>query len=128
MRSKTTVVALFFIVSTLVTAWVLDRAFTSLMGLARFNNAPILGDRFTTSTLAAVVVAAAVAFVLWSRPKSKTFVGEVIDELYKVNWPGWGETKVSTVVVIVTSLIAAAILGVFDITFGYLAANNLFLD
>ena len=127
MRSKTTVVALFFIACTLVSAWVLDRAVASGMSLARINNAPILGDRFTTSTLAAVVVAAAVAFVLWSRPKSKTFVGEVIDELYKVNWPDWGETKVSTLVVIVTSLIAAAILGVFDVTFGYISANNLFL-
>ena len=127
MRSKNTFVGLFFIVSALVLAWALDAALSAVFAATRVTNTAILGDRVTLSTLIAIVVAAITMFVLWSRPKSKGFVAEVVDELYKVNWPDWAETKVSTMVVIVTSLIAAAILGVFDITFGWLSQNNLFL-
>lgn len=127
MRSKSTFVALFFIVAGVITALVLDRAFASLFAVVGVANTELLGARFTLSTAAALVVAGAGAFVAWSHPKSKTFTTQVVDELYKVNWPDWAETKVSTFVVVVTSLVAAAILGVFDITFGWLAQNNLFL-
>jgi preprotein translocase SecE subunit len=127
MKSKSTFVGLFFVAAALVVAWALDRALAAIFAAARVTNTELLGERFTLSTVIALVVAAGTAFVLFSRPKSKGFVGEVVDELFKVNWPDWAETKVSTLVVIVTSLIAAAILGVFDITFGWLSQNNLFL-
>ena len=127
MKSKSTFVGLFFVAATLVVAWALDRAFAAGFAAARVTNTELLGERFTLSTVIALVVSLALAAYLWSRPKSKGFVTEVVDELYKVNWPDWAETKVSTLVVIVTSLIAAAILGVFDITFGWLSQNNLFL-
>ena len=49
-----------------------------------------------------------------ARAKIKRIANEVVGELAKVTWPSREETQVSTVVVIVTSLIAAVIVGSFD--------------
>ncbi len=43
-----------------------------------------------------------------------TFLREVWAELKKVTWPTWVEVVGSTVVVILTSLLFAAIIGVWD--------------
>ncbi|KPK15008.1 MAG: hypothetical protein AMJ62_11195 [Myxococcales bacterium SG8_38] len=46
--------------------------------------------------------------------KTHTFVVEVCVELSKVTWPARKETWSQTIVVIIVSVIAAIILGVFD--------------
>lgn len=48
------------------------------------------------------------------------FFRSVVAELKKVNWPSRRETFVYTVVVIVTCLVLATVLGVFDILFKFL--------
>lgn len=42
------------------------------------------------------------------------FLGEVRTELKKVTWPTWIEVFSSTIVVIITTLIFAALIGVWD--------------
>lgn len=118
MRQKTWV-GLFFIVAGLIVAFVLSLALQSLFAALRVTDSEILGERITLTGVLALLVAAlaAVGCAMW--PKTKSFVEHVIDELYKVNWPSWDETKISTAVVIVTSIISAVILGAFDITFGW---------
>ena len=85
--------------------------------------AALLGDRVTVSLGLGVLVAAAlaVAFYLW--PSSSRYLHEVGTELVKVNWPTWSETKVNTLVVVVTSVIAALILGFFDTTFLWISSS-----
>jgi preprotein translocase subunit SecE len=117
-RNKTWV-AIFFVAAALVVGWVLHLAAQSVFAALRITDSPILGDRVTMTTLLGFAVAAAIAVGLYMWPKTQTFVTEVAAELNKVNWPTWSETKVNTLVVVVTSVIAALILGVFDITFGY---------
>ncbi len=51
---------------------------------------------------------------LWRHPKVNPLVGEIVAELSKVTWPNRKELSASTVVVIVLSVIAAIILGLFD--------------
>lgn len=118
MRQKTWV-GLFFIVAGLVVALVLGLALQSLFASLRVTDTEILGERVTLTRVLAILVAggAAIGCYLW--PKSKSFVDHVMEELDKVNWPSWGETKVNTAVVIVFSVISAVILGAFDITFGW---------
>ena len=71
------------------------------------------------STLLASAAAALVAVVatirLYNNESINRLSYEVVGELSKVTWPSRKETQVSTGVVIVTSVIAAAILGVFDL-------------
>lgn len=54
------------------------------------------------------------AFALYRHPRVYQLAHEVVSELSKVTWPSKDETYYSTVVVIVTSVIAALYCGVFD--------------
>jgi preprotein translocase SecE subunit len=65
-------------------------------------------------TVIALALGAVGAAALYRTPKVKRVAYEVVSELAKVSWPSRKETQVSTVVVIVTSLIAAIIVGSLD--------------
>jgi len=121
MKTKSTLVGIFYVVAGIITAWVLATAFATLFGTLRVNDTPVLGDKVTLTRLLGVLVAGVVAAGCYMWPKTRNFVGDVAEELNKVNWPSWAETKVSTAVVIIFSVISAAILGVFDITFQILS-------
>ncbi len=58
--------------------------------------------------------AAALGIYLWRHPKVNSLVVEIVVELSKVSWPTRKELSASTVVVIVLSIIASIILGLFD--------------
>ena len=58
--------------------------------------------------------ACALAFYLWRHPKVNRLAVEIVTELSKVTWPTRKELSASTVVVIILSVIAAIILGLFD--------------
>lgn len=66
------------------------------------------------ATVLSGAVAVAVAIGLYRHEKSHRMVVDVVSELSKVTWPSRKETYASTIVVIVTSIIAAAIVGSFD--------------
>ncbi len=117
MRQKTTFVALFFVVASLLTAWVLHKALQAIFLAAEVQNRPLLQDRLPVSLLLGLLIAAAAGAFCFMNATLHKRVTEVFDELDKVNWPSWAETKVNTMVVIATSVIAAMILGVFDATF-----------
>lgn len=98
--------------------------FAKIFGaLAYAADAPdpaLLGSQFTLSTLLGFIVGAGAAiFALKHRP-AYTFAEEVVAELRKVTWPDRKDTQTATVVVIVTTLIIAAILGVFDLVWAKL--------
>ena len=121
MKTKSTLVGIFFVVAGIIIAWVLATAYTTLFAALRWNDPPIVGDRVTLTRLLGGGTAVLVAAGCFMWPKTKNYIGDVAEELNKVNWPSWAETKVSTLVVIITSVIAAMILGVFDITFQILS-------
>ncbi len=60
------------------------------------------------------LLAAAISIGLYKAPKVHQFSHEVATELSKVSWPNRDETWRQTVVVIVVSIVAAIILGIFD--------------
>lgn len=127
MGSRNTFVALFFVATALLLTLVLDNALQGIMALSDVPNPALLGDRFTLSTLIGLALSVGAALWCWVNPKTKNFISESVDELGKVSWPDWAETRMNTVVVIVFSFIAAAILGVFDSVFSWLTNNQLFL-
>jgi preprotein translocase subunit SecE len=47
--------------------------------------------------------------------RTRTFVGEVIEEIKKVTWPDWPQLKNSTFVILVFVFIVAAIIWVMDL-------------
>jgi preprotein translocase subunit SecE len=65
-------------------------------------------------TAFSAVIAIGATIALYRNERVHTLVIDVVAELDKVTWPSRRETYASTIVVIVTSLIAAAIIGAFD--------------
>lgn len=117
MRQKSTLVALFFLITGVIAAFVLHLAAQSAFAALRITDTALIGDRVTLSVVLGVVLGLGGAFVAFSMAKTKTVIGEVMDELNKVNWPAADETRMNTLVVVVTSVVAAVILGFFDFIF-----------
>ncbi len=128
MRSKGTWVALFYVVSTLLVMLVFNLALSETFAYFRKEDMALLGPRFTICTLIALILSGSIAiYTAFINQKARDFIEQCVTELDKVAWPNWNETRVATYTVIVTSLIASVILGLFDAVFGWLTNHNLFL-
>jgi preprotein translocase subunit SecE len=101
-----------FVVAGLFFLWFLDKLVTLLW--SNFAEPPA-----TAITAMAAVIGLGGAITLFRNERVHTLVTDVVMELAKVTWPTRNETYVSTVVVIVTSLIAAAVVGAFDFVWSF---------
>jgi preprotein translocase subunit SecE len=114
-------VNLSFVAIGLVAYLVLGELFTAIIEIFGSSaNAPILGVNFRVAHLLAM--AASVGLAIWLRRNAKVydFAMEVGSELSKVTWPTWKETKLATLVVIVTTVVISLILWVMDLIWGAL--------
>ncbi len=68
----------------------------------------------------AVLVAGVIALMAYRNERVHGLATEVASELRKVSWPTRKETQAATLVVIVTVIIAAIILGTFDMIWSWL--------
>jgi preprotein translocase subunit SecE len=80
---------------------------------------PLVGD-YTWCTILGLAIAAGTALYLWLTPKTHEVSVEIAAELRKVSWPGLPETRAATIAVIVASVIAAILLGLFDVFWQFL--------
>jgi preprotein translocase subunit SecE len=72
--------------------------------------------------VAAVLLAGAAALVAWRNERVFGLAVEVMSELRKVTWPTRKETQAATLVVIVTVIVAAIFLGMFDAIWSWLTS------
>jgi preprotein translocase subunit SecE len=70
----------------------------------------------TLVTASAAALALLISFLCYRNPKVHQFSHDVAGELSKVTWPSRKETWANTIVVVITSIIAAIILFAFDMT------------
>src|ERR1700737_2202829 len=70
----------------------------------------IEGLQWKVTSLIAVALSLGAGLFCYLNPEVRQLSMEVATELMKVTWPSWSETRVSTVAVVVTSLIASIIL------------------
>jgi preprotein translocase subunit SecE len=61
-----------------------------------------------------ILLGATGAYLIYRIDRSRNYILEVINEVKKVVWPPKKETKGATIVVIITVLISAVILALFD--------------
>jgi len=85
-------------------------------------NLALLGEQFRISNLLGIVAGAALWFYLRTNTQIVEFSREVASELSKVSWPSMKEVKTSTTVVVITSIVIAVILGVFDALWGWITS------
>jgi preprotein translocase subunit SecE len=88
----------------------------------RWNDAAVLGEDWTLTTVVGYALAAAAAVVAYRAPRVRAVSMEIAQELKRVTWPTMRETRAATVAVVVATFVAAAILGVFDLVWAKLSA------
>jgi preprotein translocase SecE subunit len=101
-----------FVVAGLFFLWFLDKVATLIW--SNFAEPPA-----TTVTAISAVIGLGGAVALYKNERVHSLVTDVVTELAKVTWPTRQETYISTIVVIVTSLIAAAVVGAFDFVWSF---------
>lgn len=75
---------------------------------------PLIGVEFRVSNLLGLITAFGGAAWAWTHEEIYTQAMEIGNELSKVTWPKWDETRNATIVVVITTMIIAGILGLFD--------------
>jgi len=77
-------------------------------------NRALIGVGFTVSDLMGIVTGIGTGVALWRHAEVNTLAHEIANELKKVVWPSWEETRGATIVVIIVTMICALILGGYD--------------
>jgi len=80
---------------------------------------PLWND-WTWSSFIGLAIAGGAALYIWMTPKLRDVALDIVAELRKVSWPGLPETRAATVAVIVASIVAAVLLGLFDLCWQFL--------
>jgi len=107
-------VQLGFVVAAVALFWLLDKIITLVWGIFAEPQPAVV------SAMAAVAALIA-GFAGYRNRNISKLAYEIAAELSKVTWPDRKETWASTVVVIVTSVVASVVLGAFDLGLGKLA-------
>jgi preprotein translocase subunit SecE len=101
-------------------AWFLIKSSTAVWTILADNVDAVPEPNSTVIAAGAGLVAFISAVVAYRSTKIHTFVLEVCVELSKVSWPTRKETWSQTVVVLIVSVIAAIILGVYDAVWSHI--------
>lgn len=91
-----------------------ENLFGAVFAAMRWNDASLVGDSWTISSLLGYAVALAVAIGAWMNPRVRELSYEVAVELKKTTFPNAEETRVSTIAVVIFAFFSAAVLGIFD--------------
>lgn len=108
----------FFIVSTVLTVVLYSKIFGSLFSNFGVRDMAVLGNDFRNSTVFALFATIGTLFYVFKATASYAFVNQVAEELIKVVWPTWDESKEQTKNTIVITGIIGCILFIFDWVFG----------
>jgi preprotein translocase subunit SecE len=101
-----------FVVGAAFVLWFLDKVATLVW--QNFAEPPAV-----TITAVAAVISIGSTIAVYRNERAHVMVTDVVTELAKVSWPSRRETYTSTIVVIITSLICAAVVGAFDFVWSF---------
>jgi preprotein translocase subunit SecE len=108
-------VAIFFFFAAIVLGIFLEKILAIAFSYTRWPDVEIFGADWTLSTVLGYGIAAAAAVATWRAPRIHGVATQAAQELEKVTWPTWRESRASTVAVLIFTFVAAAILGIFDV-------------
>jgi preprotein translocase subunit SecE len=116
------VVAIFYFFAAVVVGIFLEKILGLGFSYARLNDAAVLGDDWTLTTLLGYGIAALLAVLAWRSPRVNAVSMQVAQELERVSWPSLRETRASTVAVVIFTFVAAFLLGIFDVVWSRLSS------
>lgn len=114
------IVLAFFMVSTVLTAILYTKIMSGLFTVLGIKDPAVLGRDFTNSTMIALAMTVATLFYTLRATVAYGFVKQVAEELVKVTWPTFDESKQNTSSTVWVTAVIALILFVFDWVFGNL--------
>ena len=114
------IVLAFFMVATVLTAILFTKIMAALFTLVGIKDPAVLGRDFTNSTMIALAMTVATLFYTLRATAAYGFVKQVAEELVKVTWPTFDESKQNTSSTVWVTGVIAVILFVFDWIFGNL--------
>jgi preprotein translocase subunit SecE len=114
MQSERKWILLSYVVVTLLASWVLGRVLSMVVQIVQVRNPLVMGVLPATALIAVVVMGIS-GYLYFRQPKVENFSSEVLQEMKKVTWPPRRNTYVSTLVVLICVIIAAGILGLYDV-------------
>jgi preprotein translocase SecE subunit len=100
-------VQLCYVVIALMLIWLFDHLISGIWYIFADPNESLV-------TAGAVVAGLASAIILYQNKPTYGLVHDVVDEMSNVTWPSRKETSSSTMIVVVTSIVAAIMLFLFD--------------
>jgi len=116
-----------FVVGALLVGVTLNAATSSMVAQFALQNTRVFGLLSVTSLVAIVGAIGAFAYLIRSR-QTLVFTDEIMQELAKVTWPNREETLRASTTVVVTTLLVAGLLGVYDFCWKNLADLILFTE
>ncbi len=120
MDASKRLVNLFYAGATILSWMIFSKTYSLIFSVVGARDVPLLGKEFTFSTLLAALTAFGLFLWAWRHHEYRKFSYEVSEELVKVSWPDWDETKGHTKVTIWVTIIISLILWIFDQVFGNL--------
>ena len=120
--TNTRLVAIGYVVLGLLAGLFLEHVL--LVGFGAFGptqplTRPLYND-WTWSSVIGLAIAAAAGLYLWKLPRTHDVSLEIATELKRVSWPTMAETRAASIAVIVATVIAALLLGMFDVFWQFL--------
>ena len=107
-------VSMSFVAVGLLVWYVMAEFFTFAFGFRPSWHVGLIGSEFNLSDLLGLLSGIGTGIALWRHEQINTLSHEIANELKKVVWPSWEETRGATVVVIIVTIICALILGGYD--------------
>jgi len=107
-------VAIFYVLAALALGTFIEKVLGIVLSYGRWSDPAVFGEDWTVSTVVGYSLAGVAAVLVWRNARAQAVSLEVAGELKKVTWPTLRETRAATVAVLIATVIAAAILGVFD--------------
>jgi preprotein translocase subunit SecE len=108
--------------SAAVLLWVITAKFVA--GTLEFTmpewDLALIGREFRISDLIGLSCGVLGGILLWRHETVFQLTNEVASEVRKITWPSTDETRLSTIVVVVTTIIIASCLWIFDVLFSAL--------
>jgi preprotein translocase subunit SecE len=104
----------------ILAAITIGRILGGIAYLANVDDPALIGGGLTLTTLIGAVIGLGGAFYAYRHATAHEFSTDVIAELRKVTWPSTKETQTATIVVIITSIILALVMGFFDLVWAQL--------
>ena len=103
-----------FLAGALAFGWLLANIISSIWTSLNLEFTFVPPPSEFVAVLTGGAISVGVIYYLWRHPQVNRLAIEIVTELSKVSWPTRKELSASTIVVIVLSIIASIIMGLFD--------------